>query len=286
LEDEEMTMKTLVQKVLTGTIAIAGLVAAPGVVQAGPINGFIGISGGITYDTVGTGGSAILDWSPVGGGVGRGFVVTDATGYFNPDGGGLLGIDIGTSLAMRDLTNDLSLAGPAPQAAYAPPGAASVPNFLSNFVDPDTTIAPLTNLHYDLTEMVRQTAFPACTGAEHAGSTCVLGDIFVLTETNGHLSILLDVRGNFVNGADSGYYKGGFSTTFTDLTFQTAYARLAAGQNLDCPSNATVDGRTSCTFDANFTPISAIPEPASLVLFGTGATWLALRKRRNAKKQG
>jgi len=280
-----MTMKTVVKRVLTGTIAIAGLVAAPATVRAGSIDGFIGISGGITYDTYLTAGSAILDWSPVGGGLGRGFVVTDATGYFNPDGGGLMGIDIGTSMVMRDLTNDPALAGPAPAAAYAPPGAASVPNFLSNFVDPDGTIAPLTNLHFDLTEMVKQTAYPACNGSEGAGSTCVLGEIFVLTETNGHLSILLDVRGNFVNGNDSGAYKGGFSTTFTDLTFQTAYARLASGQNLDCPSNSTSDGRTSCTFDANFTSIAAVPEPASLLLFGTGSTvLLALRKRRNAKK--
>jgi hypothetical protein len=275
-----MTMKTL-QKFLTGTIAIAGLVAAPGIVQAGPIDGFIGVSGGVTYDTVGTSGSAILDWSPVGGGVGRGFVVTDATGYFNPDGAGPMGIDIGTNLVIRDLTNDPALAI-LTGAAYAPPGPASVPNFLNTFVDPDLTTIP--GLHFDLTEMVKQTGFPACTGLETAGATCVLGDIFVLTETQGHLSILLDVRGNFVNGADSGYFKGGFSTTFTDLTFAKAYARLAAGQNLDCPSNSTSDGRTSCTFDANFTPINAIPEPASLLLFGTGSTLLALRKRRNAKK--
>jgi hypothetical protein len=239
------------------------------------------------------GGSAILDWRPSGGGTGVAFVVTDATDYFNPDGAGAAGIDVGTMLSIRDITNDPALGGAIPAPAYAPAGAADVPNFLSNFVDlSDGITAPVAGLHFDLTEMVQNNAFPVCSGVpgtEGEGDTCVFGEIFVLTETDEGLRINLDVRGYFRNfntdtqTNDEGFYKGAFSTTFTDLTFDTAYARLIAGQDLDCPTGNN-GGRTACTFDANFTPAQPIPEPASLLLFGTGSTLLALRRRRNNKK--
>ena len=284
-----MRMTKMVRQVVTGAAAIAAMATLPGSAFAGPIVGFLGIGGGITYDTVGTSGSAILDWRPAGGGTGVGLVVTDATGYFNPDGAGVAGIDFGTQYTIRDLTNDPTLAGAPPLAAYAPPGPVNVPNFLSNFVDPDGTTAPVSGLRFDLTEMVVQSG-PACTGGETLGSTCVLGGIFVVTETVEGLRINLDVRGFFRNfhpvtmTLDEGFFAGAFSTTFTDLTFQQTYARLAAGQDLDCPAGGDQGGRTSCTFDANFTNAQPIPEPASLLLFGTGSTLLALRRRRNSKK--
>ena len=277
-------MKKMVRQAVTGAMTIAAVTALSGSAYAGPIVGFLGIGGGITYDTVGTTGAAILDWRPMGGGTGVGLVVTDATGYFNPDGGGALGIDFGTQYTIRDITNSAGLAGAIPSPALAPAGDVNVANFLSNFTnDPDGTVNPLTGLHFDLTEMVRNTAYPACTGGEGEGDTCVLGEIFVLSESDEGLRILLDVRGFFRNEGDEGFFKGAFSTTFTDLTFAEAYARLDAGENLDCPSNDGQGGRTSCTFDANFTNAQPIPEPASLLLFGTGSTLLALRRRRNKK---
>jgi hypothetical protein len=284
-----MKMTKMVRQVMTGAAAIAAMATLPGSAFAGPITGFLGIAGGITYDTVGNTGSAILDWRPSGGGTGIAFVVTEATDYFNPDGDGDQGIDVGTMLSIRDLTNDPALAGPIPAPAYAPAGAADVQDFLSNFVDlSDGTIDPLTSdFRFDLTEMVLQSG-AACTGSEGAGDSCVLGDIFLLTETTEGLRIHLDVRGFFRHLDDEGFYKGAFSTTFTDLSFADAFERIGVnpgpmtGQNLDCPTGNN-GGRTACTFDANFTPAQPIPEPASLLLFGTGSTLLALRRRRNKK---
>jgi PEP-CTERM motif len=285
-EVEDMTMKKMVRQAVTGAMTVAAVTALSGSAYAGPIVGFLGIGGGITYDTVGTTGAAILDWRPTGGGTGVGLVVTDATGYFNPDDGGPLGLDVGTVMTIRDLTNDPTLAGVAPMPAYAPAGFdVSVPNFLSNFTDiSDGVTAPVTGLHFDLTERVRNTSYPVCTGTEGEGDTCTLGEIFVLSESEEGLRILLDVRGFFRNEGDEGYFRGAFSTTFTDLTFAEAYARLDRGENLDCPAaNGTTGARTSCSFDASFTPAQPIPEPASLLLFGTGSTLLALRRRRNKK---
>jgi len=278
-------MRKTVKQALTGAIAIAAMATMPGSAYAAPINGFLAIAGGITYDAVGNTGSAIIDWAPTGGGSGTALVVTDATGYFNPDGALPLGIDLGTRVAIRDLTNDPALAGA--NAAYAPPGSAvAVPNFLSNFQDPDGVIAPVGGLHFDLTERVVQpttAALQPCDFTEGLGDQCILGGIFILSESQEGLRIALDVRGYFRNGIDEGFFNGGFTTVFTDLSFQEAYASIASGQNLDCPAGTGSTARVPCSFTANFTNAQPIPEPASLLLFGTGSTLLALRRRRNKK---
>ena len=64
--DEDMKMKTMVRQVLTGAATVVAMATLPGVASAGPINGFLAIAGGVTYDTVGTSGNAILDWAPTG----------------------------------------------------------------------------------------------------------------------------------------------------------------------------------------------------------------------------
>src|SRR5688572_7148738 len=291
-EDEDMKMEKMVRKVLTGAVAIGAMVALPGSAFALPITGFLGFGGGIVYDTINTTGGAILDFqNPPSGGVGTGLVVTMATGYFNPDGNGTAGIDFGTQLQIRDLTNVLAGSGAIPLPAFAPAGAVNVPNFLTVISDPDGVTAPVTGLHFDLTEMVSNASYPACTGAEGLGDTCVLGNIFVLSQSTNGVRILLDVRGYFRNFSpvtqtnDEGFFEGAFSTTFSDLTFAQLYNNLfVTGANLDCPASAGGGaGRTGCTLDANFTPAQPIPEPASLLLFGTGSTLLALRRRRNKK---
>jgi hypothetical protein len=282
-EEENMTIRKTVRQALTGAIAIAAMATLPGSAYAAPITGFLAIGGGITYDTVDNTGGAIIDWSPSGGGTGTVVSVTDATGYFNPDGAGVLGLDFLDTMTIRDLTNTAALAGPVPAPAYAPPGATvEVENFLSN---PTGVGAALSGLHFDLTERVVQTPtaeLQPCDFTEGLGDQCILGDIFILSQSQEGLRIALDVRGYFRNGMDEGYFTGGFSTTFTDLTFQEAYARILAGENLDCPAGVGT-GRVPCSFDANFTNAEPIPEPASLLLFGTGSTLLALRRRRNKK---
>jgi hypothetical protein len=276
-----------IKKLAFGAFTAVSLVMLPASVQAAEITGFLGISGGVIYDAVNSTGGAVIDWAPADLGIGASTVVTQATGYFNPDGLGPMGIDVdpfltaSTSLTIRDITN-VPPGGPIPAPAYAPAGPANVPNFLSNFVDNfDHTLLPLVDLHFDLTEVVRQTGFPACTPAASLGTTCVLGDVFVVTQTSEGLRILMDVRGYFRNLTDQGYFGGAFSTTFKGLTFAEAFARLAAGQDLNCNNvNTPPGGTTFCTFDANFNNISAVPEPTTLLTFGTGAAILARRIRR------
>src|SRR5688572_6815416 len=157
-EDEDMKMEKMVRKVLTGAVALGAMAALPGSAFALPITGFLGFGGGIVYDTINTSGGAILDFqTPSGGGVGTGLVVTMATGYFNP--AGVAGIDFGTQLQIRDITNVLAASGAIPLPAFAPNvGPANVPNFITVISDPDGTTAPVSGLHFDLTELVPNTA--------------------------------------------------------------------------------------------------------------------------------
>jgi hypothetical protein len=288
-----MKMKTMVRQVVTGAATVVAMATLPGAASALPITGFLGFGGGIVYDTLNTSGGAILDWqTPPGGGVGTGLVVTNATGYFNPPG--VAGLDFGSQIQIRDVTNVLAASGAIPLPAFvntATPATVNVPNFLTVINDPDGTTAPVTGLRYDLTELVQNTAYPACNMTEGLGDTCVLNNIFVISQSTAGVRILLDVRGFFRNFSpatmtnDEGFFEGAFSTTFSDLTFAQAYNNLfVTGADLDCPAMGQGGGgRTGCTFDANFTPAQPIPEPASLLLFGTGSTLLALRRRRNKK---
>ena len=236
-------------------------------VSAAPIIGTLGISGGVIYDTRGAPGSglSIIDFAPPGGGTGTsGVTISTQSGYFTP-------IDPFSTATILDLTNDVTAVGaPGPVLVNAGVnyGPAGIGGFLRNFSDPDVSgLYPL-GLHFDLTELVNQTG-PACIGTETIGQSCVEGP-FALQDTNAGVRVNFDVFGYFRRGADEGFFKGAFSTTFLGLHFQDAgsshgeglFRRLdVTGRDLAC---IQADGVTdiSCTFDANFAN-AAVPEPAA-----------------------
>jgi hypothetical protein len=206
-------------------------VAALGVntpATAAPLIGTLGISGGIVYDTLNTTGGAILDFTPLGTGVGQFVDVGIATGYFDT----VLGLGIGDTGQILDLTNLASAAG-VPGPVYAPPG---VPNLgIDDFLSAFTGAAGLT---FELSQVVLQSGTP-CTGSEGLGDTCVIGP-FSISQTNLGVRIAFDILGWFINGSDSGFYSGAFSTTFRGRTFADLFAALATGSDFTCAANQPV----------------------------------------------
>jgi PEP-CTERM motif-containing protein len=249
--------------------------------NAAQITGTLGIGGSITYDTTNLAGGAILAWQtavppPItGGGTGPFANISSITDYFTP-------IPLFSQATILDITNDLTKTG-VPGPALAPAGVPiNVPNFLSGFVG-------LPGLHFDLTELPLQVGLPCPPPPLPAAQSCVEGP-FLLSQTNQGVHVLFDVQGNFVNGADSGGFDGSFSTTFTNMTLAEAGRRLdISGQILACgqstpPGPTTNNQQIPCSFDANFVGTGpAVPEPATLLMFGTGAALLARRLKKRKK---
>jgi len=248
-------------------IGLAVLALMASTANAAPITGSMSLGGSVIYVPFGPqppGEASIIDFLPLLGGVGVEFAALGGTGYFGA-------LDGGSAVVTADLTNDAALAAGG-FGVYAPPGVLGTPVvLLAGFADPDYA-----GLAFVLTEVVIQSGFPTCTGGEGLGQSCVTGQVFNLQQTAEGLRINFDVRGFFynVNTGDIGQYKGAYATTFTGLTFNSAYALLAAGTPLTCEN-------TGCGVTATFTPV---PEPATLLTFGAGTALLAARRRRAAKK--
>ena len=247
--------------------ALLGLLAAAAPARAVTITGSFGIGGSISYQNLGAGGAlAGLDFDltlpPPTGPTGAFFQITAASGYFAG-----LGMTPGGTGSILNITN----MSPAPvNYTFAPVGPNSVPNFLSAF-------SQASGLHFDMT------AFPPQSGALCPSlPTCAEGP-FLLTQSASGTRLDFDILGKFVNGADSGLYDGSFSMTFAGKTIADLGAALAAGQNLVCNGGTpTAPIPQPCSFNANFSPITAIPEPATLLTFGLGSLALArFRRKKN-----
>lgn len=266
---------------LFGLVAALSAVAVPA--SAADITGHLNIGGVVYYQGRGpTGGpstgQAIIGWDgtvpppgsntgslPAGFGDGTFFNVGGATGYF----AGIPGL-LGSSGSIVDLTNDPTAVKPGGPDFYPLTGA---PSFLADFLSAFTA-AP--GLHFDLTDVPLQSGIPCAIAPP--GSDCTEG-VFKLSDTGGGVRVLFDVAGNFVNGGDSGAFTGAFSTTFTGYTLATFEAALDSNSLIACG----VDNDTPCSFDANFDGVApAVPEPATLLMFGTGS--LALTRLRRRKK--
>jgi hypothetical protein len=262
-------------------VGLALVLLAATSAQAITITGHIGFSGAVTYDTRGTSGDAVIDFAPTSGGDGDLIVISSVTEYFAgipdfPDNCSIAGGDCAgaTILDMRNFSGGVD------PATYIPAGPSTTNNFISGFVG-STLPAFYSGLHFDLTELVVQSG-TTCGLTLAEGDSCVEGP-FVLTQTDQGLKIQFDVLGYFRNGSDEGYYNGSFSAVFNNMEYATYLNRVTGtGEDLRC---GTDNLTANCTFSANFDPIAnnAVPEPATLLTFGLGASLLAARRRMKAK---
>ena len=180
-------------------------------------------------------------------------LVSSGTGYFVDIWKPVSGINTG-------LSEDL------------PPGGGA--NFLSDF---ETPFAEYDDLSFTLTGL-GVFSEPVCTGAEGVGDSCLAfaGSPFLLTKTNSGTAVEFDVFGFFV---DPTYGDTGLNTATGIYT-----ANIAGMTPKQLSDFINAGGIQNSSYSAQYT-VTAIPEPMSLALLGSGLLGIGLKARRRRQSQ-
>ena len=177
-------------------------------------------------------------------------IVKEGTGYFSTVWQPVSGVNTG-------LSEDL------------PPGGGA--NFLSDF---ETQDAKYDDLSFTLTNLGGWVA-PVCTGVEtplnHIDCVAFAGSPFLLSPTNAGTGVEFDVFGFFLDPTfgDTGQNtaKGIYTANIVGMTPKQVADIINAG------------GTINSSYSAQYTA-SAVPEPVSLTLLGSGLLGIGLRARR------
>jgi len=213
--------------------------------SAATIAGEVNFGGSVTVSLT------TIDFLPGAGGF---ITLTDpSTGYF----AGLSNVPPDTSATIVDL-------GPGNPPPFSP--------FIHSFTG--TGLPPaLAGLVFNINSIVAPTGPSCLLGDPGLGNSCSFGVFNLLNVGPGSTTITLLITGEWVNGADSGFGKGRFSTQYGSSINGIVSTILGD------PDNGIAPGSITTSYSAQ---IDSVPEPGTMALAGLALVAVGvIRRMRN-----